>query len=137
MTTVQATYEDVHTDLVYRDALDRPRRRLAPIKRLRAKIRVTESGCHEFIGARNDVQYGQIYVLGRLMYTHRVMWIATHGAIPEGLCVLHRCDNPPCCNVEHLFLGTKQDNSHDARAKGRMRGQFKPGHRVRGTRRSA
>lgn len=50
---------------------------------------------------------------------HRAAWMVTHGPIPDGLCVLHRCDNPACCNPGHLFLGTKRDNTHDMMSKGR------------------
>ncbi len=50
---------------------------------------------------------------------HRWAWVQAHGEIPAGMCVLHRCDNPPCINVAHLFLGTKSDNNVDRRTKGR------------------
>lgn len=53
------------------------------------------------------------------MRSHRAAWELTHGPVPDGLFVLHRCDNPPCCNPAHLFLGTRGDNNRDARAKGR------------------
>jgi hypothetical protein len=53
--------------------------------------------------------------------SHRAAWKLTHGPIPDGLQVLHRCDNPPCCNPAHLFLGTQQDNIADMHKKGRYR----------------
>jgi HNH endonuclease len=54
-------------------------------------------------------------------FAHRVSWIITHGCIPEGMCVLHRCDNPPCVRPDHLFIGSQNDNNKDMQAKGRQR----------------
>lgn len=52
---------------------------------------------------------------------HRISWIIHNGAIPKGLWVLHRCDNPICTNPEHLFLGTPKDNTVDMMTKGRKK----------------
>jgi hypothetical protein len=53
-------------------------------------------------------------------HAHRVAWELTYGPVPDGLFVCHRCDNPPCCNPAHLFLGSAADNNHDKCAKGRQ-----------------
>lgn len=77
--------------------------------------------CWEWIGSRSDFGHGQVRKNRRIYRAHRLMWIATHGRIPDGMCVLHRCDNPPCVRLDHLFLGTKADNTRDMMAKGRAR----------------
>lgn len=61
--------------------------------------------------------YGGIKVNDELKLVHRYAWEVNCGEIPVGLCVLHHCDNPPCINTEHLFLGTLGDNSADRDAK--------------------
>ena len=73
------------------------------------------------MGSKFGNGYGSIRMPnnGPLVGAHRVAYEVAHGAIPEGMCVLHTCDNPPCCNVEHLFLGTQKDNADDREAKGR------------------
>jgi len=63
---------------------------------------------------------------------HRVMWAIVNGPIPDGLQVLHHCDNPPCVRPDHLFLGTQLDNMRDMIAKGRkvtVRGDAHPSKR--------
>jgi hypothetical protein len=55
-----------------------------------------------------------------MMIEYRAVWERANGPIPEGMFVCHRCDNPRCVNVDHLFLGTAFDNNHDMIAKGRQ-----------------
>ena len=64
--------------------------------------------------------YPQVKENGKTWYAHRLAWTKANGPIPKGIQVLHRCDNPRCVNVDHLFLGTQKDNIHDMMAKGRM-----------------
>ena len=68
---------------------------------------------------RSYHKYGRFDRTGPLAYAHRAAWLFTHGPIPQGLHVLHRCDVPNCCNPKHLWLGTRQDNMDDMRNKGR------------------
>lgn len=84
----------------------------------------SDSACWEWGGHRQRKGYGTAGLLG---LAHRVAWQVSCGAIPDGLCVLHHCDNPPCCNPAHLFLGTVQDNNADRDKKGRCRAGAKRG----------
>jgi hypothetical protein len=77
--------------------------------------------CIEWTSYRNKLGYGRLAVNRKVTYAHRHAWTLANGAIPDGLCVLHKCDNPPCCNPSHLFLGTKRDNAQDMIRKGRDR----------------
>jgi hypothetical protein len=92
--------------------------------------RVTKSNhCWEFVGPRDQDGYGLIspwdVARGKRvgMHVHRYVWQLTYGPIPDGLWILHRCDNPPCCRPDHLFLGTNLDNVADMVAKGRQSGR--------------
>ena len=82
-------------------------------------------GCWGWDGYTDGFGYGRIQHGGKVQQAHRVAWTLFNGAIPDGLCVLHRCDNPPCTNPDHLFLGTKKDNMADAMTKGRFRPRCK------------
>ena len=57
--------------------------------------------------------YGRFGIAQKVFYAHRVAWEFVNGEVPDGLSVLHTCDNPSCCNPAHLFLGTQSDNMRD------------------------
>ena len=75
--------------------------------------------CLVWTASRNRDGYGHRYWEGRVQLAHRVAWQKANGPIPDGLQVLHRCDNPPCVNPAHLWLGTPKDNAIDRDRKGR------------------
>ena len=77
--------------------------------------------CWEWTAGHHSNGYGILQRLGETL-AHRVAWRLFVGPIPAGFCVLHRCDNPPCVNAYHLFLGTQIDNIADMTAKGRANG---------------
>lgn len=78
-----------------------------------------EQGCKLWGRQKDKKGYGLFRFNNRHAFAHRVAWELAHGPIPKGKCVCHKCDVPSCVNVEHLFLGTQQDNLADMRSKGR------------------
>lgn len=87
--------------------------------------------CWQWMGWRNAKGYGMFHRHGppphKTLYAHRLSWELANGPVPSGLCVCHRCDNPPCVRPDHLFLGTRTENHADMVAKGRhVRGEGSP-----------
>jgi hypothetical protein len=97
--------------------------------------------CHEWTAALRTTGYGQFHLRGRSWSAHRLVWVMTKGDIPEGLHILHACDNPLCVNPDHLFLGTHFENMMDRTVKKRTASGInhgsitKPDAIVRGSRR--
>lgn len=85
---------------------------------------VTESGCWECTShkARDKDGYSFVYLkdVGKNLRLHRVSYQHYKGSIPEGFVVMHKCDNPPCFNPDHLDVGTQKDNTQDMIQKGRQ-----------------
>lgn len=91
-------------------------------------VKVPKSGpddCWEWVSTRSGKNYGLLHFMPErgkrhYLYAHRVSYFIAHKYLPEEMDVLHTCDNPPCCNPNHLFLGTQKDNVADMVAKGRQ-----------------
>lgn len=92
------------------------------ISRFWSKVKIGgPDECWEWQGATNKQGYGIINLSAKTLVASRVAWFINNGVIPDGLFSCHTCDNPPCCNPNHLFLGTFQDNAIDMSNKGRSR----------------
>jgi hypothetical protein len=92
-----------------------------PAERLAANTVRKSNGCLEWTGTVNNGGYGQTWANGQQVLAHRLAYELENGPIPDGMKVLHRCDNPPCCDPAHHFLGTDADNTADMVSKGRSR----------------
>jgi hypothetical protein len=79
------------------------------------------AGCRIWTGTVDSRGYGVVKLGKRMFKAHRLMYRFFKGPCPDNLFVLHRCDTPSCVNVEHLFLGTADDNMQDKTRKGRHR----------------
>jgi hypothetical protein len=94
----------------------------------------TSGVCHLWTAHRDRQGYGSIRRGMVTVRAHRAVWEHFNGPIPDGLRVLHNCpdgDNPSCCNIAHLWLGTDADNTADMVAKGRQtRGERNSGARL-------
>lgn len=86
---------------------------------LKHSIPEPNTGCWLWLRCVQEFGYGRINTGDIQTYTHRASFLAFRGDIPSGLCVLHSCDVPSCINPDHLRLGTKQENTNDAKRRKR------------------
>lgn len=77
-------------------------------------------GCWEWDGGHSWKGYKKVWLRGRPAYAHRVAYRWLRGPIPDGLDILHSCDNPSCVNPDHLRAGTHLENMQDKKARGRQ-----------------
>ena len=83
---------------------------------------VDENGCWNVMSHKSRIDgYHKVERKRKPHLAHRLMWERVYGPIPKGICVLHRCDNPSCVNLDHLFLGTQAENIIDMCKKKRNR----------------
>lgn len=92
------------------------------LERLLEKVIINEvTDCWEFTGGKNNIGYGMIRDEKKMRTAHRVSYEEHYSKIPNGMIVMHSCDNPICCNPQHLSLGTHKDNTRDMLSKGRAK----------------
>jgi hypothetical protein len=105
-----------------------PRYGRPPIDRVMEKVALTNTGCWEFNGARSSGGYGHIRVNGRLVATHRLIYVFHRGDVPRDHELDHLCRKRSCCNPEHLETVTRGENVRRGHAY-RMRDECRNGHR--------
>lgn len=89
-------------------------------ERFHSKYEKSPNGCWEWKSEKHKGGYGTIGFNGKTERASRLSYMIHKGEIPKGMHVCHTCDNPPCVNPEHLFIGTASDNAKDAERKGRL-----------------
>ncbi len=77
------------------------------------------NACWEWKDRRDKDGYGHSFKQTSSQRAHRSAYMYVKGHIPDDLCILHSCDNPPCCNPAHLSVGTHADNGRDKRLRNR------------------
>lgn len=89
------------------------------LKRFYSYVKINNNGCWEWYGNQSKEGYGNISYKAKLRRATRVIWEIKIGPIPEKMIICHKCDNPKCVNIDHLFLGTNAINRMDCLLKKR------------------
>lgn len=99
----------------------RPKKGITFWDRVTSQLKLTRENCHEFTGHKDECGYGRIRGPNNrgLLRLHRAKWELYYGDISPNKIILHKCDNPACININHLFVGTQLDNMRDRKMKGR------------------
>ena len=84
-----------------------------------SKINKDKSGCWNWTGPKANNGYGRISFQNEHLIAHRLVYKLLKGEIPKGMNLCHSCDNPQCCNPDHMFIGTQKDNMIDCLKKNR------------------
>jgi hypothetical protein len=90
------------------------------IEDFQKQIKQLETGCIVWTGGKNGNGYGVFRFNRKVWLTHRLAWFLKNGSIKDKLNILHKCDNPSCLNLDHLFVGTHRQNMEDRNQKGRQ-----------------
>lgn len=117
-------------EAIARQPVKLPHIELPPKDRIRSNVKVNEeTGCWEWQKKRDQRGYGRLTIRinkkHKKAFVHRYAYELFVGPIPDGLIICHHCDNPPCCNPDHLYAGTHADNTADKIARGRFRTRTK------------
>lgn len=96
-----------------------------PKKRFLEKVKAMDSGCQEWQSVIHWSGYGKFHLDGEQMFAHRAAYLLFVGEIPNGMQVLHKCDNRKCVNLAHLYLGDAKQNAKDKVERCRWWGRMK------------
>lgn len=88
--------------------------------KMMSKVEVSSDGCWNYTGYKNEFGYGRFRAAGKKILAHRFCYQMKVGIIPDGMLVLHKCDNRACINPEHLYLGKDKNNAMDMAKRNRQ-----------------